>query len=86
MGDDVHNEVLNLDFYNGELNTDKLRELSGGEKIVRVENAYNNNAVIFDNGACIIFGGRYIGKENKKMELLCKDDGKYFSDYFSDGF
>ncbi|MEL6732207.1 MAG: hypothetical protein AAFP83_13850, partial [Bacteroidota bacterium] len=24
MGDDVHNEVLNLDFYNGELNTDRV--------------------------------------------------------------
>ena len=75
MGEGIHNEKINTDFYNGEFSIDKLRELSGGEKIVRIENAYNNNAVIFDNGACITFGGRYVDLEHREMELLCKPDG-----------
>lgn len=52
-----------------------FRELTGGNYVRDVENKFNNNCVIMDNGAAVLFGGRYLDEQFKDMEVLVKPDG-----------
>jgi hypothetical protein len=53
-----------------------FRNLTGGNKIKIIENKYNNNCVVMDNGVAVTFGGRYLDNDFKDMEVLRKPDGK----------
>lgn len=57
------------------LNIDPILELSGGSRIVKIENSGNNNCAIMDNGTAVLFGGRYFDTEHKQMELIANEDG-----------
>ena len=52
-----------------------FKELTGGHFIRDIANSYNNNCVIMDNGAAVLFGGRFLDDEFKDIEVLVKPDG-----------